>query len=119
MIEKAQHLIKNATITDIDLINELLCDMLQDYHQYDLLVSQQELNYEMTRTEIYLETKAKKKNGETKMSDTDIWHYAKHKALSERGDFYENKAKKNEMKSRIEMLKSKKIELLTLDKVRV
>jgi len=116
MIEKAQKLLKTATIDDLDQITELLVDMVSAYTEYENITAQQELWYETTRAETYIDTKTKKKLWKTNMTEGDINHHAKLTALKKFWDYKTSRAKRNEYSKRIEMLSSKKIELLTMDK---
>lgn len=116
LIERTWKLIKLGTIGDIKDINELLVDLVAQYTEYDTQSAIAETWYETYRAKIYLESKAKKKKWESKMSDKDIDNYAKSEALKKYWDYKERLANKRTYKMYIDLLVSKKVEIFTMDK---
>ena len=67
--------------------------------------------YELDRCKIYLSTKEKKKDGKTKMSDSDINTYSKHQAL-ESNDYEIDIEYARVIKEHLDELRSLMIELM-------
>jgi beta-phosphoglucomutase-like phosphatase (HAD superfamily) len=119
MIQRAIEYITKATISDIDNINELICEMSIAHHEYDILSAKQELWFDRSKTEKYIELKKKKTEWIVKMTDTDIANEARLYALDQFWDYKETKATKSHYKNFLELLKAKKVELFTLNKTQV
>ena len=117
LLDRAKQYIKTGTISDIDWINEVLVELISLYCDYDLLTAQQEVGFDKLKAETYIELKTKKNLWTIKDTDNWITTRARLTALYECWDYKINKAKKNWFNKRINLLESKKIEIMTFDKI--
>ena len=113
MLEKADKILRNGTIEDIQ---EFLPEIVAQYCQLDDMVAENETNLDKIRIQTYIALKKQKKQGWNTYSDKDIEILSKNKAIETYWDLEKDKKMVQHVKLYIEQLSQRKIDLAVQNK---